>query len=290
MSSEDNAQRPFDGRCQTRQARRMVSEHCRERCQTRQGSPHFSALRRNGHERGRRNKRRTRKLSLFRALLASAAMLWYAPYFVDTSQFPALSVSAHSTHTPTPHTCAKVAASQVKSHVGLTDAVDTDGQPHAARRVGVETVAEPVVELSVGPEVEIGQEQLVARVDKDTSAVTDRAEHVSTTSEEIIAASDEAEDQHDVQNDDVPITDAAVQPDRNCTISSEQKNSTHASRWRDGCEQQALGGGMQQSLLFFLALIVLLLAVPACKICLSWHRYRRFSGDAHSVTQCVTVH
>jgi hypothetical protein len=264
MSGEDNAQRPFDG--------------SNERCQTRQGSPHFSALGRNGHERGRRNKRRTRKLSLFRVFLASAAMLWYALYFVDPSQFPALSVSAHSAHMATPHTCAKVAASQVKSHVGVTNAVDSDGQPHAACRVGIETVAEPVVEQSMEPEVEVGQEPVVARVDKDTSVVTDRAEHLPTTSEEIIAASDEAEDQHDAQNDDVPITDA--QPDRNCTISSEQKDSSHASRWRDACEQRALGGVMQHSLLFFQALFVLLLAVPACKICLSWHRYRRFSGDA----------
>jgi hypothetical protein len=189
------------------------------------------------------------------ALLTTAAMLWCALYFVDPSQFPALA-SAHRVQTPPPpHTCSKAAA--VKSHVGWTKAADTNVELHTSR--GFETIAKPVVEQSLEPEVEIVLEPIVAVVDNDTSAVVTDGEHVPTTSEEgmsareeTIAASDDAEDQHDGQNDYVPITNAEVtkadvapsvvadigkpdslssaareqaQPDRNYIMSSQQQES-----------------------------------------------------------------
>ena len=222
------------------------------------------------------------------ALLTTAAMLWCALYFVDPSQFPALA-SAHRVQTPPPpHTCSKAAA--VKSHVGWTKAADTNVELHTSRGFetiakpvveqslepeveivlepivavvdndsGFETIAKPVVEQSLEPEVEIVLEPIVAVVDNDTSAVVTDGEHVPTTSEEgmsareeTIAASDDAEDQHDGQNDYVPITNAEVtkadvapsvvadigkpdslssaareqaQPDRNYIMSSQQQES-----------------------------------------------------------------
>jgi hypothetical protein len=184
------------------------------------------------------------------ALLTTAAMLWCALYFVDPSQFPALA-SAHCAQTPPPpHTCAKAAATNVKSHVGWTKDADTNVELHTAR--GVERVGELVVEQSLELEIEIVLEPIVAVVDNDTSAVVAGGEHVPTTSEESIAASDDAEGQHDGQNDHVPITNAEVtkadvspsvvadrrkpdslsaaareqaQPDRNYTMSSQQEES-----------------------------------------------------------------
>ena len=142
------------------------------------------------------------------ALMTTAAMLWCALYFVDSSQFPALA-SAHSAQTPPPpHTCAKAAATNVKSHVGWTKAADTNVELHTAR--GVEAVAEPVVEQSLELVVEVVLEPIVAVVDNDTSAVVAGGEHVPTPSEESIVASDDVEDQHDGQNDHVPITNTEV--------------------------------------------------------------------------------
>jgi hypothetical protein len=62
-----------------------------------------------------------------------------------------LTTAADAQTPPPPHTCAKAAATNVKSHVGWTKAADTNVELHTAR--GVEAVAELCANCTTSPDL-----------------------------------------------------------------------------------------------------------------------------------------